>query len=221
MKKNILGTTTALLLLALIAPAVRADVIYTVSISTSGLGAGSILDFQMNDFANPGDGNNTATISNLNLNGGSLGGLNPEGLPPGSDVSGSLGSTLSITDGPGIFGSGFNDFNQAFNPGSSLTFTLTLTTNVSAAEMGTPDQFSFTVYNAALNSESVLLFNITGTSLTPINGTAAGSTPGAPLINATPAAAVPEPNTLSLIASMLATLAIGYAWQRRQHAATV
>jgi hypothetical protein len=115
---------------------------------------------------------------------------------------------LAITD------SGFfNDFNQAFTPGSSLSFTLDLTTNVSTSEgngSGFPDQFSFTIYsNSFNNTASLLTINITGPSLTPqTSGGSLGNnalTP-APLIDLAP---VPEPSSLAIFGVLICGL-LGY-----------
>jgi hypothetical protein len=215
MKTRILGTTLALALLALTTPLHAGPVSsWIVSVPTSSFGPGAVVDFQFNDNNGNADANNTATIRNLNLHGGSLGAPNPFGGPFGG-VSGSLSSTLTLTDsGAG----GFNDFNQAFNPGSSLSFRLDLTTNVSAAEAaGFPDAFFFTIQNAAGTVVSVLEFDINGPNPIPITP-ALGSTPGAPLITAVP---VPEPGTLGVFGGMLAVGAAGYVWHRRRLPALV
>jgi len=124
----------------------RGDIQFTVSLDTSDLignAAGPFsLDFQLNDGSQTGDGNNTATISNFVFAGATAGG--PSGSPTTASggVTGSLASTVSLTDT-----SDFNEFTQAFtpgtSPGSTLSFSVDLTTNVDAGP--TPDQFSFAI----------------------------------------------------------------------------
>jgi hypothetical protein len=203
--------------LALIAPSARADYIVNVTLDTSVLasnnpGQGSFaVDFQLNDGSGAGgDGNNTATITNFNLNGGSL----TSGTDSSSGgASGNLGGTLAITDN-----SFFNDFNQTFTPGSSLSFTVDLTTNFSSAEASNfPDQFSFTVYsNGGTNTASFLTIDITGAN--PVVTTSGGSLGnGASVLapSVQPAVATPEPSSLLLYLTGLLGLA-GGAWRRRR-----
>jgi hypothetical protein len=200
-----------------IASTTRADYIVNVTLNTSALTTTAnssqgpfAIDFQLNDGSvSGGNGNNTATISNLNLNGGSLGSVNPLGAPSGSDVSGTLTSTLSITDAGSL--GGFNDFNQAFTPGSSLSFTLDLTTSVSTSEgngTGSPDQFSFAVYsNGGASLASLLTIDITGAN--PAVTTSGGSLGNGALVPAPNVAAVPEPSTFALLTTGIGLLALG------------
>lgn len=182
----------------LFAPAVRAGVIYDVTLNTSVLsannpGQGSFaLDFELND-GSGGDGvnNNMAVIENLNLGGGSL--VSATDSSSGS-VSGSLSGSLTIADN-GFF----NDFNQQFGPGGALSFTLDLTTNVSPSERTTPDQFSFAVLSNDFGSTaSLLTIDITGP--TPSATPSGGILGNGDLVPAPNVGVVPEPTSLSLFA---------------------
>ncbi|MEO5711893.1 MAG: NF038129 family PEP-CTERM protein [Luteolibacter sp.] len=122
-----------------------AAVSYQVSINTSALAANVTsspfsLDFQL--IGN--GGNNSATISNFNFGGGSAtsGTENYTG-----SASGNLGTTISLNNTSGFL----NEFFQEFTPGSTLSFTLNLSTNVASP---TPDGFTFAILDKDL-------FNIT------------------------------------------------------------
>jgi hypothetical protein len=122
----------------------RADLMFNVSLGTSGLighPAGPFyIDFQLNDGSGTGDANNTVTINNFMFGGGNAVG---SPLPSIGGAGGSLFSSVSITD------SGFlNEFTQQFNPGSMLSFSVLLTTNVDPGL--TPDAFSFSILDNLL-----------------------------------------------------------------------
>lgn len=208
MTKHSLATAMALVLIASVA---RADFITTVTLDTSVLDAYSnpsnpdyqgpfLVDFQLNDGSGAnGDGNNTAIISNFNLNGGSL-------TSGTSSASGGASGDLNLSDALSLTDNGFfNDFNQQFTPGRSLTFTLDLTTNVSPTEQTTPDEFSFTVYsnlNATIASQaSLLTINITGPNpeVTPSGGSLGNGVS----VTAPETSSVPEPSSLVLLGTAL------------------
>jgi hypothetical protein len=136
------GVILAILFLVVIsvAPA-RADLIFSVSLNTAplvGHPAGPFsLDFQLNDGSQSGDGNNTATLSQFTFGGGSASGS--ASLLGGA--TGDLTKTVSLTDS-----SAFNEFTQEFNPGSSLKFTLDITTNTDPGNP--PDLFSFAILDS-------------------------------------------------------------------------
>ncbi|HEX5229016.1 MAG TPA: NF038129 family PEP-CTERM protein [Bryobacteraceae bacterium] len=191
-----------------------ADAIYNVSLDTSNLignTAGPFsLDFQFNDGSGTNDGNNTVTLSNFAFG---AGGPTGSAVTNGS-VSGDLTSSVTLTDSDF-----FNEFTQTFTPGSTLVFTIDLTTNVDAG--GVPDEFTFaildstdaeiptlgpfdTVLLADIDSSSPALF---GYASDPSRGTAAtGDTLAfdAPVVTSP----VPEPSVLWMSASGLAILAL-------------
>jgi hypothetical protein len=224
MKRLLLRCVVALALFALRTTAANADFItYNVTLDTSGLAAnfpGQALfavDFQLNDGSGAGgDGNNTATITNFSVDGGHLSELNPGGTPPGSDVSGILSSTLTITDAGSL--GGFNDYNQAFVPGSILSFNVELSTNVSSSEQTTPDEFSFAVYSNNFGSLASLL-TIDITSPNPTVTTSGGLLGNGFQVPPPDVSAVPEPTSLSLFGLGLGALAIGGCRRRRKPAA--
>lgn len=207
----------ALALLFLSTTAAHADLIaYNVTLDTSLLAANKssqgpfAVDFQLSD-GSSGDGvnNNTATVSGFALTGGALTG---SGNPTGS-VSGDLSSGLTLSDN-GLL----NDFNQAFTPGSSLSFVLDLTTNVSPSEQTTPDEFAFTVYSNNFTSlASLAVIDISGP--TPAVSSSGGSLGNGVLVpepNVQPSVVTPEPASLTLFAVGVAALAAGRGWRRRQ-----
>lgn len=207
-------------------PMARADYIAKVTLTdTTALQSNDsnfgpyIIDFQLDDGSLSGDQNNTAKISNVDLGGGSIAGPPTTGAP-GSDVSGSLAGTITITDGNG--GSpffGVNDFQQSFHAGTSLSFDLDLTTNTEAS----PDAFSFSILdkngNELANPPNGALLSITidgvPPTITPDGGTVNGLPFNEPVIS--PLVSTPEPSTLVLMLS--GTVLAGAASARRRFGA--
>jgi len=115
-----------------------AETIYDVSLDTSpliGHPAGPFaLEFQFNDGSGTGDANNVISISNFSLSGGKLTG------PPQANggASGDLSSLVTMTDS-----SFFNQYVEAFTPGTLMNFRLQITANVDSG--GTPDEFSMSI----------------------------------------------------------------------------
>ena len=200
----------------------RAAAIYGISMNTSpliGHSAGPFsLEFQLNDGIGIGDANNTAVLSNFMFGGGSASGS--PSLTGGA--SGNLSSTITLTDS-----SFFNQFIQGFTPGNTLSFQLSLTTNVDSG--GTPDQFSFAVLDhtgteipTLAGSFFDVFVQIDIDSANPLVHTFASDTARSPAggggsINiAAPqvTTAVPEPGTLVLLASGLAA-GLGF-WKSRR-----
>jgi hypothetical protein len=190
----------------------RADFVTTVTLDTSALQSNAssngpyTIDFQLNDGSFTGVANNTATISNVTFGGGSLTGSSPPlNVPapvPGSDSTGDLSSTLTIQDGNGANG-GFNEFQQSFNAGSSLSFKLDLTANTDSPSP--PDEFTFSIFDkngtqlANGPNYAFLTADIyaTGPSITLAGGSVNGTSFAAP----TDSNPVPEPSTLILLLS--------------------
>jgi hypothetical protein len=225
MKRATLGLAVLALLLGGVGQG-RADYIATVTLDTSALTTNPSqgpfsFRFSMEDDSNlpQGINNNTATISNFNLHGGSL----TSGTSnSGGSVSGDLnpGHTLTLTDND----SGF--FQQNFRPGSStpssLSFTLDLTTNVNLFEAGSPDSFAFEVFSNDFESTAGSLFiDITGPSpeVTLSSGSLGnGVSVPAPVVTPVVSSAGPEPSTLTLLGLGFLGL-LGYGWRRRNRAA--
>jgi PEP-CTERM motif len=152
--------------------------------------------------------NNTVSLSGFTFGGGGAGATNP--ILSINGESGSLASGVSLTDS-----SFFNTFVSAFTPGSTLSFTVAMTTNLDSS--GTPDQFSFSLLeNCPITAttcnnvptddpaNSLLTVNIDSAAPTIQTFAASGFTP-APTAAAT-VAPVPEPATLLLFGSGLLAL---------------
>lgn len=140
-------------------PAGRANLMFDVSLNTSplmGNPAGPFyIDFQLNDGSGTGDANSNIVIDSFK--GGKA--VNLFLLTIGG-ASGNLSSSVSITD------SGFlNEFIQQFDPGSALTFRVSLSVN--DVDSPTPDLFSFMILNSTFTplpttglGNALLLVNI-------------------------------------------------------------
>ena len=112
------------LLLAMLPLISRADLAFTVTLNTSVLAGPFSLDFQLVDGSGLGDGNNTVMLSNFNFGGGSA-----VGLPTLAGMAtGSAGAGFSLKDS-----TFFNEVIQKFNPGSTLSFDVKMTTNAGFA----------------------------------------------------------------------------------------
>ncbi len=182
-----------------------ADEIVTVSVNTSSISgmAGSEVFFEFTDGSGLGDANNTVTLTGFSLGGGTAGAVdtNPLDTTGGFDPASDLGSQVSITDS-----SFFNEFAQFLTPGSVLSFTLDLTTNVDAG--GVPDQFSMYIYDPNINSIDTTADPTGGDSLLSIsldsssNPTTNNFDPA--LVTSAVTNPTPEPSTLLLFVSGLA-----------------
>lgn len=130
-------------LLALAAQA-HATVTYSISLDTSpliGHPAGPFsIAFQLADGSGTGDGNNAATISGFQFGAGG----GPSGTPQvHGSAFGTLSSAVSLTDHGQV-----NSFAQTFTPGSSLTFSISVTTNVEVGAI--LDEFTFSILDNSL-----------------------------------------------------------------------
>jgi hypothetical protein len=215
MKRQLRGSVVALALWLLSATTLHADFLFNVTVDTSKLSSDLNLngpfgiDFQLVQ-GTPGV-SNTATISNIDLGGGAA-----VGSPALTNSSGSLTNGVALNDS-----NFFSDFNQQFTPGSTLSFTVDLTTNVGTL---TPDEFSFSLlenYGTASEgnipttapggADTLLAVNIT--SSTPLINVYSGSDPsGDP--PAPQASVVPAPSAGMLSVVGLASLALAAGWRR-------
>jgi hypothetical protein len=163
------------------------------------------LDFQLN-----GTGANTATITNFSFTGGSP--LTDPTFGPAynNGASGSLGSSVVLTDAASFF----NEFFQGFSAGTrEISFDAILTENVAAP---TPDAFSMAILdNNALNipttgpADNLLQVNIANPALSASDIQRFTSTSPAGVT----VTASPEPGTLAMgIAAALITA----GWRARR-----
>jgi hypothetical protein len=143
--KQLLLFTIGILFSLMAVPSSQADAIFTVTLDTTALmgspssDAGPFsLAFQLTDGSGVNDGNNTATISGFNLGGGSV---------TGSYTA--LGNTSVGSDGQIVLTDSefLNLFMQGFTPGSSLSFTVDISTNVDSD--GAPDFFGFILLDSS------------------------------------------------------------------------
>lgn len=195
----------------------RADAIFNVTLNTAGLVAPPSGDpfwlfFQFTDGSGTGDANNSATISGLNLGGGTLlPDISSDGGIAGDPVTG-----LTMTDS-----SFFNFYSQAFQPGAALTFQLSMTTNLSAPGAA-PDLFGFSILDALFApiptldpTFADLLLSVTLDSPNP-SVASYGSDPARTdsIVNAPDVRPVPEPGTLTLLVIGAATALAGRRHRR-------
>jgi PEP-CTERM motif len=136
----------------LLAPAgAPAGQIYEVSLNTAPLEGNTAGPFSL-DFQFIGTGNNTVTLSNFQFGGGAADTFGTglfDNLYSSGSFSGSASSSVTLTDTANFY----NEFTQQFTPGSSLSFQVSLTTNVA---LPTPDQFSFGILDSAGNDIPML-----------------------------------------------------------------
>ncbi|HTU89020.1 MAG TPA: hypothetical protein VMF69_02885 [Gemmataceae bacterium] len=234
MKKCFLGIF-ALALWLLSATMAHADLIFNVSLNTSALSTdypGSYgLAFDM--FSGDSASSNTTTISDFNFGGGSA--VEPPytlGNASGDLATNpSAGITLEVdTASPS---DAFSYFDQGFNPGSTLSFQVDLTTNPGSP----PDTLSFFLVQSytpgglfsgassgvpTQNTNGGPGYNSFFDVYTDISQN--GGSGGTPVLypslsgdingSITLAAAVPEPSTLMLSALSLASLGLAAACSR-------
>ena len=175
--------------------------------TTSILGGTYFLDFSLSDgqVASSGlaDTNNTVTVSNFDLGGGTAGTV----LPPVGNVSNAaaIASGLTLVDGDA---NGVADFTQGFTPGTYLKFRVSTTSAVDAGAV--PDKFLFHLLDSGLNvittgdpssQDGILTLDYTHLNLTSSDvgafGTTNGSGVGAPKVTTTP-----EPGAVALLVSL-------------------
>ena len=192
----------AALTTAVLSSAASASVIVGVSLDTSSLegmaGSPFVLDLQLNDGSGTNDANNTAVVTQLSFGTGSAVGSPTVG--GGAAVS---AGTLTLSDS-----SFLNSFDQAFQPGSKLSFDLNLTTNVDAGP--TPDEFSMSLFDAAgnmiptsglLSAFLVVDIDSSAPQIQTFAGIGDFAAIGAPIVGPTapPTGSAPEPGTVALL----------------------
>ena len=201
---------------------------FHVSLNTATLAGGSFfVDFSLSDGSVGSSGvpdtNNTITINNFSLDGGTAGAIAPPTL---GNASGNIASGFTLSDGDPL---GTADIAQEFTPGSILSFDVHSTTNVDAG--GTPDLFLFRLLDSSQNTiatndpnppdyDGFIELNLSSTTLTVSNVGAFGSSNpvlAAPIVTdlnpATPP--VPEPGALALLIGGLCS-GSAFAFRRRQ-----
>ena len=185
----------------------------TVTLNTTGLIGSSLgpftLDFQFIDGNGTGDGNNSVTLSNFSLSGGSI------NTTPTSSSGGVLAGSGPFT--VGLFDTFFlTDVQFSFTPGNSLIFNIAATSN---PDVIAPDTFTFAILDQngneiattnpnGFNSFLELDLPAPGSGLIVItSGSAAGSGVNVPAPTyQTGGPTVPEPSTMLLLATGLAAL---------------
>jgi hypothetical protein len=181
-----------------------------VDTSSLGTAAGSEIYFILTDGSGAGDANNTATLTNFVVNGGTVGAV--DAVNSSGGVSGSMASTVALADS-----SFLNLFGQLFAAGSSLSFTLDLTSNVDAGV--TPDQFSMVIVDPSgnpmpsadpLGFGSLLTINIDSANPSVLNYAPSLVTLGSGTVGPPPPPPVdtPEPSSLALLATALLSFVV-------------
>jgi hypothetical protein len=145
-------------LLCLVGTSARADMTWTVTLDTSQLAANYTGPFGL-DFELVGTDGNTVTLSGFSFGSGGSAGPGSAFLTGGA--GGDLGGSVVLNDVTSFF----NDFNQQFLPGNTLTFIVN-STLVGPPAGGAADSFSMVVFSAY---DPVNGYNpFTGTGGTPI-----------------------------------------------------
>ncbi len=154
------------------------------------------LDFMLTDGSGSLAGPNTVNLSNFQFGGGSL-----VGSPTLSGgASGSLGTSIVLSDSANFFNEAF----QQFMPGSFLSFDVTTTNN---ADPIAPDAFSFAIldknlFNLPTNGlgDALVLANLTPSLSVAQVQVFATTNPAGVTATASP---LPEPGTLLLLGTGL------------------
>ena len=150
-------------------------------------------------------------IGSFDFGGGSAGGP----AVGSGGASGNLVTGITLNDASSFF----NELYQQFTPGNTLSFAVTMTTNVTP----TPDAFSVAILNGNILNipttglgDSLVLVNITKSPLTSVDvQTFRGANPpGGPDYSGVTVLALPEPASLLLL-GMGFVAAAGYLKRRK------
>ena len=152
----------ALLLLAGAPAGAAPPAVQHVTVITTGLTAGQTYytEFTLTDAKGIGDGNSTAAVSNLVFTNGSLGAVLS---PTYGNVTGALGTTLTLRDGPVASGP-LADYAQAFTvSGLTSQFSFDLLLSAASVDAGpTPDNFTFQILDSGINNPPLATSGPTG-----------------------------------------------------------
>lgn len=193
------AVVAGLVLLASAVPALADSFTVTLNTSATNLTGSQALVFELVD----GDGvvNNSATLSDFSLGGGSTTG--PADYLGSTGVSGDLSGTISLDDSGGLA-----LFSQDVNLGSSLSFLLNTTNNFAGT---TPDGFIMelcaTDFSSCYSDDTIggalLILPLNGTPLTPASFTLTGASdqdlPAPTVTSGSGVSPVPEPPAFILM----------------------
>lgn len=189
----------------------------TASLMTKAAAGPYTLDFQFIDGSGLGDSDNTVTLSNFLVTGGSIG--SPSSITGGVTTK---TSPFSITMTDSSF---FNEAQVPYTPGATLSFEATYTTN---ADPVAPDSFTFAILNGSGNeiptnnpnfNDAFLEVDLPTTSAST-STTASSSSDGtipAPVVLplGLPPVTTPEPASVLLILAAIPLFVMPTWWRGR------
>jgi hypothetical protein len=213
---------TVMIVLAAAAPRLCADIIYNITINTTGLSTDNG-DLAFDFTSGGGPSSNTITISGFTTD-GTLGTTSNTGL-----VTGTLPGTVTLMDDP--ITSFFNEYLTGFTFGTSISFALDATTN-GPGPSSSPDEFALYFLDSSAVNSLITTGDPTGANsllLLDLDGSSAGSpstftvsSPAGVSGSMTPSgvSAVPEPSAVVLLLTVILLVAAslrGRLAQKRPH----